>query len=319
MCNINTKVKNLIRKWKAYYLTIHGRLTIVKSILIAQYIYIGSVMDILNEKEMENIQNMLNHFVEHNELNISPKKRWIPNDLLYAPRNEGGFNMINVKDFFCALRNNWIRRYIQGLDDHWADLLDINLQCDQASRSNLLKMGAENPKLNTIIDKELPSLSNFLKAYKELNKIFTGNKEIEDNRWLNSSIFYNPTITKRKGPTKKNQILMEYLKPCHFGLKEEFSWRIDLISVYQNGSLISLTDFNTRYVSKMNSLEYLSLKRILNDNLGKMDGSKIDTRGKLMESHWKTNLVDLFQKTNKGSKAFRKVLNSHSKIKVDHN
>ena len=38
-----------------------------------------------------------------------------------------------------------------------------------------------------------------------------------------------------------------------------------------------------------------------------------------MESHWKTNLVDLFQKTNKGSKAFRKILNSHSKIKVDYN
>ena len=43
---INTRVKNLINRWKLYYLTIHGRLTIVKSILLAQYTYVGSVMDI---------------------------------------------------------------------------------------------------------------------------------------------------------------------------------------------------------------------------------------------------------------------------------
>ena len=71
---INTRVKNLINRWKLYYLTIHGCLTMVKSILLAQYTYVGSVMDILDEKEMNEIQNMLNHFLEHNEFLISSKK-----------------------------------------------------------------------------------------------------------------------------------------------------------------------------------------------------------------------------------------------------
>jgi hypothetical protein len=71
--NINSRVINLINKWKRYHLTIHGQLTIVKYLLLAQYIYIGTVMYILDEEEMEKIQNLLNHFLQHNEV-ISTKK-----------------------------------------------------------------------------------------------------------------------------------------------------------------------------------------------------------------------------------------------------
>ena len=51
--NINARVKNLINKWKKYYLTIYGRITIVKSLLLAQYIYNGSILDILDAEEMK--------------------------------------------------------------------------------------------------------------------------------------------------------------------------------------------------------------------------------------------------------------------------
>ena len=42
-------------------------------------------------------------------LTLAPKK-WIPDDVIYGPSKEGGFNMINIRDFFHALKNNWIRR-----------------------------------------------------------------------------------------------------------------------------------------------------------------------------------------------------------------
>ena len=35
---INTKVKNLNNRWKLYYLSFHGGLTIVRSILLSQYV-----------------------------------------------------------------------------------------------------------------------------------------------------------------------------------------------------------------------------------------------------------------------------------------
>ena len=206
---------------KLYHLTIRGRLTIVKSLLLAQYIYIGTVMDILDEEELEKIQNLLNHFVQHNEVLCTPKK-WIPDDILYAPTSEGGFNMINVNDFFHSLRNSWIRRYVRGLDDHWADLLDEHLNCNINTREFILNIGAEHPKINKIIELKLPSLSSFLMSYKKIIVAFNGIKEARDNRWINSSIFYNPTIQRRRGPSKKAKSPMETLKLMDIGLKEDY-------------------------------------------------------------------------------------------------
>ena len=183
---------------------------------------------------------------------------------MFAPTKKGGFNMVNIKDFFHPLKNNWIRKYIHGLDDHWADLLDEQLKCDTNSRDKLLKMGAEHPRVNKIISSELPSLSGFFKSFKRLNKVFNGDKEAEDNRWISSSIFYNPTILRRKGPSKKCSSPMEMLIPNHFGLKEENSWRMDVKSMFSNSQFISQDDFNLKFGTTINILNYMSLKKLWN-------------------------------------------------------
>ena len=41
--------------------------------------------------------------------------------------NDGGFNMLKIKDFFLALKVSWVHRYINGLEDHWTDLINIKL------------------------------------------------------------------------------------------------------------------------------------------------------------------------------------------------
>ena len=169
--------------------------------------------------------------------------------------------MVNIRDLFHALKNNWVRRYTQGLDDQWADMLDEQLNCDINSRDKLLKMGAEHPRVNSIIDSELPSLSVFFKSFKILNQVFNGDKEVEDNWWISSSIFYNPTILRRKGPSKKCSSPLEMLIPNNFGLKEENSWKIDIRSVFSNSNFISRDDFNLKFGTSINNLIYMSLKK----------------------------------------------------------
>ena len=126
--NIHKRVTALIHKWKVYNLSVHGRITIAKSILLAQYNYIGSVLDMFYPSDYKHIQNTLNHFVIYNELySIDHKRRpWIPDDVLYGPRKLGGFAMIKIEDFFYSLKAGWIRRYIKGLDDHWTAMLYYN-------------------------------------------------------------------------------------------------------------------------------------------------------------------------------------------------
>ena len=100
-------------------------------------------------------------------------------------------------------------------------------------------MGSEHPRINKIIDLELPCVSDFFKSYRELNRVFYGEKEVEDNRLINGSILYNPTILRRKGPSKKCSSHKEMLIPNHFGLKEESSWKMDIKSMFNNSLFIS--------------------------------------------------------------------------------
>ena len=122
-------------------------------------------------------------------------------------------------------------------------------------------MGAQHPSVDTIISSQLPSLSDFFKSFKILNKLFNGEKEAEDNRWISSSIFYNPSILRRKGPSKKCSSPMEMLIPNHFGLTEKNIWKIDKKSKFNNSHFISQDDFNLKFGTSINNLNYMSLKK----------------------------------------------------------
>ena len=99
-------------------MSVHGRITIAKAILISQYTYVLTILDIGTEDEIQQIQLHINNFIAYNEYEITKKRTWIPNNILYGDRKLGGFNMIKLDHFFQALKTSWINRYINGLDDH---------------------------------------------------------------------------------------------------------------------------------------------------------------------------------------------------------
>ena len=70
----NEKVKALITKWRSYNLSVNGRVTISKSILLPQYTYIGSVLDKVSENHYKGIQKTLDHFVLYNSY-LEPNKK----------------------------------------------------------------------------------------------------------------------------------------------------------------------------------------------------------------------------------------------------
>ena len=63
---------------------------------------------------------------------------------MYGSTNQRGFNMIKVKDFFLTLKTNWIKRYVNGINDHWADLMDTELSLTRGIDTTL-----PNGALNT--------------------------------------------------------------------------------------------------------------------------------------------------------------------------
>ena len=102
------KVRAIINIWRKYNLTINGRMTVAKALLLSQYTYVATVLD-LSQKESEYIQSILDNFILYNSfLNHGHKSRyWINQDILYGNRNLGGFNAIRFSDFLLSLKTSW--------------------------------------------------------------------------------------------------------------------------------------------------------------------------------------------------------------------
>lgn len=110
--------------------------------------------------------------------------------------------MIKLNHFFQALKTSWINRYINGLDDHWADLIDMELNITPNNRAKLSHFGADHPKILKLTNSKLQGIPLIFKALRNVNMAIHRHKEVNDNRWTHGPIFYNPIITRKEGTWK---------------------------------------------------------------------------------------------------------------------
>ncbi len=104
------KVENLTRFWERFDLSIGGKLSIYKSLLLPQINYIASILT-----PPDNVVARLNDTMEKfvaGGLNIRKSK-------LYSPIKEGGVGMLDLNDFISALQCSWIKWCHRNIIDNW--------------------------------------------------------------------------------------------------------------------------------------------------------------------------------------------------------
>ena len=84
-------------------MTLYGRVITVKTFLISQLIYHVNCLYI-NNLSIPKLKTKLNNFVWSN------KKYFFQKEILYAPKEMGGIDMINLEYFFRAIKLIWINR-----------------------------------------------------------------------------------------------------------------------------------------------------------------------------------------------------------------
>ena len=218
------------------------------------------------EADIEKIQLLINNFIANNNEKIG-KKSWISDKLLYTNSNAGGFNMIKISHFFQALKTSWVKRYINGINDHWADLVDTELNLEPATRIKLAHLGTDNPKIKQIINRKYQGISMFFQAFSNINHAFHKHKERNDNRWKHGPLFYNTSLTREewKGKTSKkpNKTNVLTITPNEFGLPESISSEIKIYQLFENNKIITQGQFETKFKYHVNYLNYASLCKIL--------------------------------------------------------
>ena len=206
-----TRAKKLIVKWRKYNLSIMGRITVAKSMILSQFTYVVAVLD-MSKVQIEKIQQLLDTFIMHNSY-MSPglkKNSWIKSAILYGPKHLGGLGCIKVDEFIHGLNISWVHRYAtKGYNDHWCDLLDKKLDINYRNpRTHFLSWGQAN--WSHLIKEGIPFISKFLSSYKLFCDNFVGVNSKFDNRWLYQPLFFNPNLSTSGKP---------YLKPSDYSIE----------------------------------------------------------------------------------------------------
>ena len=126
------EIRNTINLWKSRGLSIHGKVNIIKAILLPKLIYPSSVISTPSEVIKE-FNNLVFHFLWNG-------KDKVIRSSTYAPYEQGGLKMIDYETMIKALRLSWLMRitdedssgfsksYLDYLLDNEGDL--FLLQCN---------------------------------------------------------------------------------------------------------------------------------------------------------------------------------------------
>ena len=233
-----TRAKKIIIKWRKYNLSIMGRITVAKSMILSQFTYVAAVLD-LTKTQTNQIQELLDTFIMHNSyIGSGPnKKAWIKSAVLHGPKHLGGLGGIRVDEFIHGLNISWIHRFTtKNYDDHWCDLLDLKLGiCYGKPRSQFLSWGTE--KWSHLIKEGIPFLSKFLKSFKLFCTNFVSGNSKTDNRWLYQPLFFNPNLSTGGKP---------YLVPSDYSITtNSISNTAKVIDIFDTDGNIKTPDIMT--------------------------------------------------------------------------
>ena len=223
------KLQNIINMWKTRKLTLFGRITVMKSLLLSQINY--NIATIYTSAEfLKNIQNIIHQYIWKDK----PPK--IKQQTIIANREQGGANMTHIESYINAQKLSWIRRLLvsenQVIRKRLESLLgDINLK--HYVHFNMTSID---------IPQNIPAF------YKQILSIWFENKQtinqqdniLKQTIWFNNNIKVGSKMLWNKKWYKKGIIFIE-----------------DLIDGRK--SFYTLDEFNKKYDLNENFLTYASI------------------------------------------------------------
>ena len=108
-------VRQEINSWKYHFLTIFGKVTVIKTMCIPKLNHIAVVVPNPSCAHLRALESELKQFISRNNPSVVDEKT------RKMTVKEGGFGVPNVNTFWKAIRMSWLRRSI-GSESTWVKL-----------------------------------------------------------------------------------------------------------------------------------------------------------------------------------------------------
>ena len=117
-----TKIKNSLSCWECRRLTLYGKITVLKSLIASQLVYILSPLT-TNHRVLKEINSLFYDFLWNGK---GDKIKW---EVMINDYAKGGLNMIDIESFNKGLKTTWVKKYIH-FNNHrkWKLFFDLELR-----------------------------------------------------------------------------------------------------------------------------------------------------------------------------------------------
>ena len=235
--NLTDRIKSmntLINIWKSRKLSLKGKITILRTLILPQVQFLFSMI-VIPDIILKKLDKMLFDYLWDNK----PSK--IKRSTVIAPIEQGGLAMIDVYEVHAAAKCGWIRRFYDDSASKWKTtfikLLNIDI--------NKLNKNLDYSIIN-ICKSEFhkQTLSAWIKVH--------CTEPINYNETVNQFIIFNKSIIINKKP----------LSPSFFKSNDEKNiFNIKILNMLnQQNTFVDVREFNNNNNTNISILEYNALK-----------------------------------------------------------
>ena len=279
------EMKKLTKHWLSRKLTVLGRITVVKTLIISKITHLLISLPNPPDTITKQINKLLYNFIWQNK----PEK--IKREILIQDYNKGGIKMLHFSNFMMALKASWIKRLLTS-DSKWVTLFQA---VTKLKTEDMFKFGDNFIQRKQKLIKNI-FWKNVLQSWIKIQQKQTweNNDEIMGtNIWLNSYIIKDHKPILYKHYVEKHIIFIQ-----------------DLLN--ENGEFMNFETCKLKYSIKSNFLEYATLIKAIKtfiDNINIDNQKFVPMNNPIFPFNFR-----IFLKDKKGSKAIYKLLNKNNAV-----
>lgn len=182
------KLLNVIKIWSGRSLTIYGRLTLIKTMLLSQIVYLVLPLPCPTQDLRNKINRILHQFL------WGTKTEKISRGIVELPKVAGGLDMIDFDKFLVSLKLSIVRKVLNNRFEHpWK-----NIFINQLSFPNHIQLCIENGSTK----RGRKFTNDALTCYRN----WVSNITASNNKTVNEIIWYNGRVS-----GSQNRLWNEYL------------------------------------------------------------------------------------------------------------
>jgi exonuclease III len=274
------KIRQLIGSWNRYNLSLPGRISIAKTMLLSQIGYIGCFITPTDD-QIEVMQNLIDGFVT--------QRMVIAADRLYLKPANGGLGLIRLTSYIAALQCSWLKRCSVKINDPWrwnlARSCDFNL--------DLVRIEDVNERLHPATYCIIKSAVSLQKKFWSVHENFLMAPVVDNAFFLRSQ---PDRRTRNVGILDKN-----FFGHAFYLQNKEALRSMRLNVLIRNGRVVSHDLLIRSSGINFTPAHYLNLQTACHFAILKYSG-KNSSNGTCLPLNW------LFTQIKKGSRRFRIVI-----------